>query len=216
LLARALVALGDIDGARSRLAVVERVAPDSAAGAEAQVTRLALDDPGADRAIQAVARSSRVAPLEDLREIGSRARRLATLHGSWPAWLAAAIADLRRGRWMAARGALEVAIEIAPGAPGPHLELAAVLLELDDATGAQGHAQRAMVLEGESARVLYAVARTLAANKRVDEAQALLVRARSMYPDDAATRSLAESLRNGPARRAWPRRLAAWWRRWRS
>ncbi len=215
LLARALVALGDPAGARARLATVERVAPESAAGAEAQVTRLALDDPGADRAIQSVARAARVAALDDLREVAARARRLATLYGAWPAWLAAAVADLRRGRWASARGALEVAIELAPGAPAPHLEMAAVLLELDDPAGALAHAQRAKALEGESARVLHALGRTLAAAGRLEDARALAQRATVAYPDDAATRALAATLRDAPRPPGWTKRLSAWWRRWR-
>jgi tetratricopeptide (TPR) repeat protein len=85
--------------------------------------------------------------------VAARARRVATLHASWPAWGAAAVAERRRGRWAAARGALEVALEMAPGAVIAHVELAEALLELDDAAGALEHAERAVALEGESPRV---------------------------------------------------------------
>jgi tetratricopeptide (TPR) repeat protein len=67
--------------------------------------------------------------------------------------VAAAVAERRRGRWAAARGALEVALEMAPGAVVAHIELAEALLELDDAAGALEHAERAVALEGESPRV---------------------------------------------------------------
>jgi len=63
------------------------------------------------------------------------------------------VAERRRGRWAAARGALEVALEMAPGAAVSHVEMAEVLLELDDAATALEHAEKAATLEGESPRV---------------------------------------------------------------
>jgi tetratricopeptide (TPR) repeat protein len=214
MLARAAVALDDPKRARERLALVDRLAPTSAAAAEGQITRLLLDDPGADRALQGVTRAARTAPIEDLADVAARARRLATLHGAWTGWVAAAIAEQRRGRWAAARGALEVALETAPGATAAHLELATVLLELDDAPGGLAHAERAMALEGASARVLMTLARTLAASGRRDEAVATADRAVSMYPDEAAARTLAASLRERPAPPRWSAKVGATWKRW--
>ena len=213
--ARALVALDDPKRARERLALVDRLAPTSAAAAEAQITRLMLDDPGADRALQSVTRAARTAPIEELADVAARARRLATLHGAWMGWMAAAIAEQRRGRWAAARGALEVALEAAPGASAAHVELAAVLLELGDPAGGLAHAERAMALEGGSARVLLALARTLSASGRRDEAVATAERAVTTYPDDPAARALAAKLRERPAAPRWGWKVRAAWKRWR-
>jgi tetratricopeptide (TPR) repeat protein len=214
-LARALIVLGDPGEARARLASIDRVAPESAAGAEAQVTRLALDDPDAERDLQRVLRAARSAPVEELTDVGARARRLATLHNAWPGWLAAGIAEHRRGRWTAARGALEVALETAPGAIAAHLELGGVLLELEDAPGAIAHAERALALEGDSPRVLGLLARALAASGREGEARAVMSRALAAHPDDEATRVLAARLRESPAAPGWRRRLRDALTRWR-
>ncbi len=214
-LARALIVLGDPAEARARLARVDRVAPESAAGAEAQVTRLALDDPDAERDLQRVLRAARSAPVEELTDVGARARRLATLHNAWPGWLAAGIAEHRRGRWAAARGALEVALETAPGATSAHLELGGVLLELEDSPGALTHAERALALEGETPRVLGLLARALAASGREGEARTVMSRALAAHPDDEATRVLAARLRESPAAPGWRRRLRDALARWR-
>jgi tetratricopeptide (TPR) repeat protein len=205
-LARALVVLGDRPAARSRLAQVVRVAPESSAAAEAQVTRLALDEPAAERDLQSVARAARSAAVADLADVAARARRLATLHNVWTGWLAAAIAEERRGRWAAARGHLEMALEAAPGAAAAHLEMAAVLVRLDDASAAMTHAERAMTLEGDTPRVLCALARTLAATGRRSEARVMAGRAVAARPDDEDARALAISLRAQPPARGW----AAW------
>jgi tetratricopeptide (TPR) repeat protein len=212
--ARALVVLGDPARARERLAHVDRVAPASAAAAEAQITRLTLDDPGADRALQSVTRAARSAAVEDLPEVSARARRLATLHGTWTGWVAAGIAEQRRGRWEAARGALEMALEAAPGAPAAHLELAAVLLQLDDAPGALAHAERALALEGPSARALTGLARTQAANERLDDALATANKALAMYPDDDAAKALVNRLRERPSAPRWGAKVGEAWKRW--
>ena len=115
-LARALVALGDMPAARQRLAGVDHVAPASAAAAEAQVVRLSIDDPRAEIEVRSVLRAAQSADSEHLADVAARARRLATLHHAWPGWLAAAVAERRQQRWAAARGALHVALELAPGA----------------------------------------------------------------------------------------------------
>jgi tetratricopeptide (TPR) repeat protein len=213
-LARAQIALGDPGAARAGLARVDRIAPESAAGAEAQVTRLALDEPDAERDLQRVLRAARAAPVEELTDVGARARRLATLHNAWPGWLAAGIAEQRRGRWGAARGALEVALETAPGAAPAHLELGAVLLELEDAPGALAHAERALALEGDSPRVLGLLARALAAAGREDDARAVMSRALTAYPDDEDTCALAVRLRERRAPPGWQRRVRDAWERW--
>jgi tetratricopeptide (TPR) repeat protein len=152
-LAKSQAALGDVAEARVRLAGIEQSAPRSAPAAEAQTARLAIDDPAVHQEVQRVLRAAQTAPPEELSDVAARARRVATLHASWPAWVAAAVAERRRGRWAAARGALEVALEMAPGAVVAHIELAEALLELDDAAGALEHAERAVALEGESPRV---------------------------------------------------------------
>jgi len=160
--------------------------------------------------------AAKTVPQDELAEVVARSRRLATLHNAWTGWLAAAIAEQRRGRWAASRGALEVAIEIAPGATLAHLELAGVLLEMDDSAGALAHAERALALEGDSPRAIRLCARALAASGRWDEARAVLSRGVGAFPDDEATRSLAEVMRMGEplrATRGWPRRLRALWER---
>ena len=98
------------------------------------------------------------------------------------------------------RGALEVALETAPGATSAHLELGGVLLELEDSPGALAHAERALALEGDSPRVLGLLARALAAAGREDEARAVMSRALAAHPDDEALRVLAARLREGPRR----------------
>jgi tetratricopeptide (TPR) repeat protein len=221
-LARALVVLGDRPNARARLGHVIRVAPASSAAAEARVTRLVLDEPAAERDLQSVTRAARSADLADLPDVAARARRLATLHGIWTGWVAAAVAEQRIGRWAAARGHLEMALESAPGAAPAHLEMTAVLLRMDDAATALAHAERAMALEGDSPRVLVALARTLAATGRLDEARRVARRALVARPDDEEAKALAASLRERPTARArmpwaaWPLRLRDLWKRGRA
>ncbi len=212
-LARALIVLGDRHGARAQLTRIDRVAPKSPAGADAQVARLALDDPDAEQDLQRVLLAARNAPVAELTDVGARARRLATLHSAWPGWLAAGIAEQRRGRWAAARGALEVAIETAPGAVTAHVELGGVLLELNDVLGALERAESALELEGETSRVLVLMARAFAAGKGESDARAVVKRALAAHPDDEAVRALPALLRE---RRpgGWRRRLREAWGRW--
>ena len=124
--------------------------------------RFAIDEPSAELAVQSVLRAAQSASLEDLADVAARARSIATLHGSWPAWVAAAVAHRRLGRWTAARAALEVAVEIAPGAALAHVELAEALLALGDLAGAIEHAERARSLEGESPRATAVLAKARA------------------------------------------------------
>ena len=91
--ARAFLALGDRVEASSRLSMIERLEPKSAAAAEVQAMRLAMDNPGADLEIQSVLRAAHSVVPERLADVSARARRLATLHGAWGGWLAAAVAE---------------------------------------------------------------------------------------------------------------------------
>ncbi|HEY8038658.1 MAG TPA: tetratricopeptide repeat protein [Polyangiaceae bacterium] len=198
-LAKSQVVLGDVAPARARLAMLEKTAPRSAAAAEAQAARLAIDEPAVEEELQSVLRAAQNAAPQDLADVVARARRLATVHASWPGWVAAAVAERRRGRWAAARAALEVAVEIAPGATAAHVELAEALLELDDAAGAVEHAERAVSLEGESPRALQALARGLAALGRAPEAREVAARALAVQPESADAKALVERLRPGSA-----------------
>jgi hypothetical protein len=88
---------------------------------------------------------------------------------------------------------------------------------MDDTAGALVHAKRALELEGESPRVVEALARALAAAGHVDEARALVARARISQPDHGGIRELSERLRaGGISARSWIRAVAetlAFWRR---
>ena len=195
-LAKSLLVLGDRAGARARLVHLERSSPQSAPAAEAQLVRLAMDDPAAELELQTVLRASRIASRDELRDVTSRARRLATLHGGWLGWFAVAVAERRRGRLAAARAALNVALESAPGATSVHVELADVLLLLDDPESAAKHAEAALALEGESARGLVALARAQAGAGRIEEAashgQAGVL---AIDADNAAARGPQDELR---------------------
>jgi tetratricopeptide (TPR) repeat protein len=212
-LARALVTLGDRGRARAHLQRVERTAAGSAAAAEAQMARLALDEPATEVELQSVLRAAATASPSDLGEVAARARRLATLHGAWPGWLAAAVAERRRGQLTAARGALEVAIEVAPGAVPAHLELAAVLVALREPASALEHAEKARALEGETPRALAALARALAAAGRPREAREAAGRALAMQPEDAGLQSLLAGLREARRTRGWIERVRELFRR---
>jgi len=215
-LARSLVALGDVPAARTRLASVDKVAPSSAAAAEAQVVRLSIDDPNAELEVRSVLRAAQNADSEHLADVAARARRLATLHGAWPAWLAAAVAERRRHRLSAARGALSVALELAPGATAAHLEMTGVLLALNDATGAVQHAERALALDGDGARALSVLARALLATGRRSEARQAAVRALALQPQADELKALLVELSRDTAKPGWIGHLRAAWRRWRS
>jgi len=207
-LAKSLVVLGEGAAARGRLARIEASAPGSAPAAEAVAARLALDHPEAEQEVQSVLRAAHAAPVDALGDVAARARRVATLHGSWPAWVAAAVAERRRGRWAAARGALEVALEIAPGATIAHVELAEALLALDDAAGALEHAERVVSTEGESPRALLVLGRALFAAGRTAEARALADRLAAMQPADVDVRALVELAHAKPGRATWATRIS--------
>jgi tetratricopeptide (TPR) repeat protein len=212
-LARSLVVLGERQQARLRLLQIERSVPASASAAEAQVVRLALEDAGAQLELDSVLRAAASAPPDNLTDVATRARRLATLYGAWSGWLAAAVAERRRGRWAAARGALEVALEAAPGAPSVHLEMVSVLIALEDASGAISHAERALTLEGETPRALRAHARALFAAGRGAQAREAITRALQIYPEDEELQALAARHRERQAALGWRRKLSDVWSR---
>jgi tetratricopeptide (TPR) repeat protein len=205
--ARAFLALGDRVEASSRLSMIERLEPKSAAAAEVQAMRLAMDNPGADLEIQSVLRAAHSVVPERLADVSARARRLATLHGAWGGWLAAAVADRRRSRPAAARNALEVALEAAPVASLLHLELAAVLIDLGDPLGAVSHAQSALAFEGPSYRALLMSARAFhAAGRSVEAAQAARA-VLQLQPGDAAALGLLAHRAPSKPKRSWVEEL---------
>lgn len=207
-IARSLLALGQPPEARARLDEIERVAPRSAAAAEAQAMRLALDEPAAHLEVQSVLRAARMAPVARLADVTARARRLGTLHSAWGAWLAASLAEGRRGRWDAARSALHVGVDLAPGAVPVHLELGRVLIELGAPDAAIERAQIVMALEGPSPATLGVLARALAAAGRSAEAIEAATGALAMQPDDASTQALLRALRSPKRRSGWGQALA--------
>ncbi|MCL2450652.1 MAG: tetratricopeptide repeat protein, partial [Polyangiaceae bacterium] len=202
-LARALLALGEGTLARTRLDAIERSAPASPAAAEALALRLEIDDPGAEAEVRSVLRAASSATGDRLGDVAARARRLGVAHGSWPAWLAAATAERRLGRCAAARRALDAALEIAPGAPAVHSELAALLIEQGAGAAAAEHAQKALRLEGPSPVGLRLLARALAAGGRLDEAVDAAGRAVALRPEDRESEALLRALRGRLGRRDW-------------
>ncbi len=211
-LARALLVLGERPRARARLDHVDRVAPKSAPAAEAQLVRLSIDNPEADMEVGSVLRAAHSASSESLGDVVARGRHLATLHGAWMGWVAAAVAERRRGRWAAARGALEVALEIAPGAAIVRFEMAGALLALEDPKGAIANAEALLALEGPTPKGLGLLARAQAAAGRQAEAVETAQRALSIQPDDEDASTLLACLRQ-PSTEGWAR-LAQLWRRW--
>jgi tetratricopeptide (TPR) repeat protein len=208
-LAKSLLVLGDPSRAHARLAEIERIAPESAPAAEAQLVRLAIRDAGAELELRAVARAARIASPDELAEVAVRARRLATLHGGWLGWFALAVAERRRGRAAAARGALHVALEVAPGASGVHIELTDVLISLGDPKGALEHARRALLLEGETPRGLVALGRAQAAAGRTEEARDAATRALALEAANDLAQELLERLSGDTAARTWGQKLRA-------
>jgi tetratricopeptide (TPR) repeat protein len=213
-LAKSLVTLSDFDAARARLAEILRIAPRSAPAAEALLLKLTIEDGAGEQELQSVLRAAHLAVPDELEDVAARARRLATLYGSWLGWLAAAVAERRRGRTVAARGALDLALEIAPGAPVLHAELTEVLLAQDDAPAAVEHARNVVSLEGESARGLVTLGRALAAAGRLPEAREALKRALALEPENAHAKELEGRWTGGPAPTGWRSKLARVVRGW--
>jgi hypothetical protein len=176
--------------------------------------RFALDEPAADLELRGVLRAASSAALADLGDIGSRARRLATLHSSWRGWVAVAITERRRNRWLAARAALELALQIAPGATVAHLEMAITLLELGDVAPCRTHAAAVFALEGPTPSALAVRACALAAEGRVEAAAETARRAVAMQPNDEVLRTILTRLQRQP-KQAWSqtlaKRISSWW-----
>jgi tetratricopeptide (TPR) repeat protein len=213
-LARSLLVLGERGSARVRLDAIERLAPQSPAAAEALALRLGIDAPEVELEVQSVLRAATAAAPERLAAVAARARGLATAHGSWPAWLAVALAERRTAHWRAARRALEAALEIAPGAPRLHFELAGVLLELEDAPGAVTRAHAAVRLDGPSPSGLRLLGRALAEDHRVEEAVDVARRALLLQPDDAETSALLRRLQSPAKGEGWRLAVQRRFRRW--
>jgi Flp pilus assembly protein TadD len=121
-----------------------------------------------------------------------------------------AVAERRRSRWPAARGALDAALELAPGATLVRIEMARTLLALGDAKSALSQAESAVALEGASPPALSILARSLAAVGRTADAREIGRRVLSMKPDDGEVRDMLQKLQQKPrfawARNLWPRR----------
>ena len=212
-LARSLVVLGDVAGARARLGDILRAAPATAAGAEAQVMRLSIEHPDVDLDVRSVFRAAHTVEESQLADVAARARRMGTFHHVWPGWLAAAVAERRLERWTAARAALDVALEIAPGATVVHLEMTTVLISLDDALAAQRHAEKAVALEGETPRTLGALARALRAAGKDEDAIHAATRALAMQPQSEDLKTLLVDVSVRRRDPSWIERVQAAWRR---
>ncbi len=169
--------------------------------------RLAIDDPRTEAEVQSVLRASLSATGAGLGDVAARARKLGTMHGAWPAWLAAGIADRKRSRWTAARDALAVALETAPGASPAHFEMAGVLMGMGHTGQAVTHAEQAVAIEGGSARALKVLARALLADGQRAASLEAAHRALALRPgDDDLRASIDEMLREPPAK-GWSARL---------
>ena len=208
-LAKSLLVLGDPSRAHARLVEIERIAPDSAPAAEAQLVRLAIRDAGAELELRAVARAARIASPDDLADVAVRARRLATSYGGWLGWFALAVAERRRGRAAAARRALHVALEVAPGATAVHIELTDVLISLGDSKRALEHARLALSLEGDTPRGLVALGRAHAAAGSTDEARDAATRALVLEADNGLAQELLDRLPGDRSARTWGQKLVA-------
>jgi tetratricopeptide (TPR) repeat protein len=175
-LGRARADLGDRAGALEAFRSAEELAPLTTAAAEAQGARLALQNPEQAARIADVARAAAGAPPEELEQVAAQARRLAVDHGAWGAWVALGVAERRRGRHDAAKHALESALAVAPGSVAAHVELASLCAERGDQENAVRHAEDALALEGETPRVMDALARARGTRRSVPPPRSLLAR----------------------------------------
>lgn len=194
--ARAQTQLGENERARSELVRAAELAPGTALAAEATRARFAIESPGAAAEIDATMRAACNAEPHDLLDVAARARRLATAHGGWLAWMAASVAERRAGRLDAAADAALAAIDEAPGCTPAHAELVTIRLALGDAAAALRHAERAVALEGETSRSLALVARALDGLGRFVDARDAIDRALALDPDDESLERLAARIRD--------------------
>jgi tetratricopeptide (TPR) repeat protein len=213
--------------ASASFARVEAMAPRSPAAAEAQRSRFAAAEPVALLEVEATLRAARdpKTTAGALDALSARARRLVAEHPVWPAWLALARVERRRGALAAGREALNTALQASPaadGAPDVHCELAHALAALGDGAASLRHAERAMALTGgggESVPALAALGGALAACGRAAEADAVLARAQALAPQDEELRALVDAVRQ-PRRRfqeaeeGAPANRSASWKRW--
>ncbi|HSY25494.1 MAG TPA: tetratricopeptide repeat protein [Polyangiaceae bacterium] len=213
-LARAQIVLGEKGRARARLDQIERIAPKSAAAAEAHVARFALEDPRVDQELTSVLRAARTAAQAHLADVAARGRHLANAHGVWTGFLAAAIAERRCGRLQAAARALDAASELAPGAPAVRFEMGNLLLGQRDASGALACAEAVIALDGPTTEALGLLARAQAAADRRNEAIQTVHQGLAAKPDDEALLALLVQLRE-PPEAVWPRKWGDLWKRWR-
>src|SRR5262249_49388465 len=91
---------------------------------------------------------------------------------------------------------------LSPGATPVHVELVAVLVSLGEAEAAVKHAERALALEGKTARAYAVLATALLAARRFHDAQRAIDRSLALDPSDEAPRALAERIRSKPAARS--------------
>lgn len=195
MLARACVRLGETERAAQALLDVERMAPETAFASEAQRGRLALRDPVAAQAIEALVRAAFSADLADLAVLSTRGRELAAEHAGWVAWYAVGIAERRAEHWHFAREAFLRAIEASPGCTPSHMELVGVCVKLDDAASALRHAERAIELEGQTAATLAILATALLAAGRRDDARVAIDRSLELDATDPAHQALRDRIR---------------------
>ena len=215
-LARAHVRLGESREAIARLRDVEAFAPGTPLAAEALRARFSLEEPKAALEVEAVLRAAIMVAGSDLDDVAARARRLAILHGGWPAWLAATIAERRAGRWEAARFAAEAALQVAPGSPPVHAELVTILLALRNPSGALRHAKQLLALEGENAKTLTLLARAMHASGDGAGARIVIGKALAQNPADEAALHLLKELATAPEDAGLRTRLRRAFSRWRS
>ena len=130
--------------------------------------------------------------------------------------MAGAVAERRRGRWPAARDALKLGLQIAPGAAVLHSEMALAFLKLGQPLVAVRHAEIAAGLGETSPQSAGTLACALAALGRSAEARAVANRALAMGPMDESLRKALVGL--DPNAQGWVRRLVdrwrGWWDRW--
>ena len=196
-LAQSLAQTGDVREAIASYARVESMAPKTQIAAEAQRARFALAEPLVSQEVDSLRRAA-AAPGTEARALDAlsvRARRLAMEHATWIAWHAFGLVERRRGAWASAREALVSALAASEGCSVAHVDLARTYVMLGDAEAAVRHAERAIAIEGESARALGALGEARVAAGARAEGEALVARAVALAPEDAELREIEGGLR---------------------
>jgi len=196
-LAQSLAQTGDAREAIASYARVESMAPRTQIAAEAQRARFALKEPMASQEVDSLIRAATAAGTDAraLDALSVRARRLAMEHATWVAWHAFGLVERRRGAWASAREALVSALAASEGCSVVHVDLARTYVKLGDAEAAVRHAERAVAIEGETPRVLGALAEARVAAGTRAAGEALLARAIALAPDDTELREIDATLR---------------------